>query len=74
VARLLSKDCSEVLKILKKKVHKRQGKDRLKWLVEVVNQCSSDENSSTSLVNNDCKHWVVLHGSEKVAVEDVWRI
>jgi len=39
--------------------------------VEVVNQCSSDENSSTSLVNNDCKHWVVLHESEKVAVEDV---
>ena len=73
-ARLPSKDRYEVMKILKKKVRKRHGKDRLKRSVEVVNQCSSYENSSMTSVNNDWKHWVVLHGNEKAVVDDVWGI
>jgi len=42
--------------------------------VEVASYGPSDGNSSSAFVNNDWKHWVVLHGSEKVAVEDVWGV
>jgi hypothetical protein len=33
---------------------------------------TSSNDSSSALVSNDWKHWVVMHGNEKVAVEDVW--
>ncbi|MCH86865.1 cytochrome P450, partial [Trifolium medium] len=35
---------------------------------------SSVETSSVASVNNDWKHWVVMHGNEQMAVEDVWGI
>jgi len=31
----------------------------------------SDDTVSSNSVNNDWKNWVVMHGSEKVAKEDV---
>jgi hypothetical protein len=74
VARLPGKDRSSVLKILKKKVRQRQGSDRLKKSVNVVSQNISDGSSSSGSVNNDWSHWVVMHGNEKVAMEDVWGI
>ncbi|GAU51462.1 hypothetical protein TSUD_413600, partial [Trifolium subterraneum] len=46
VARLPSKDRSEVLRILRKEIRKRSGR-------------------------NKGEHWVALHGSEEVAVEDM---
>jgi len=74
VARLPSKDRLKVLQILKKKARKRQGSARLKKAVNVVSQSNSNCSSSSGSVNNDWSHWVVMHGDEKVAVEDVWGI
>ena len=31
----------------------------------------SDDTVSANSINNDWKNWVVLHGSEKVAMDDV---
>ncbi|MCI92718.1 sulfate transporter, partial [Trifolium medium] len=33
-----------------------------------------DSGSSQESVNKDWENWVVMHGTEKVAVEDVWGI
>ncbi|MCI47073.1 sulfate transporter, partial [Trifolium medium] len=41
---------------------------------EVSPQGSSAEASTLASVNNDWKHWVVMHGNEQMAVEDVWGI
>ncbi|MCI16466.1 DUF4283 domain protein, partial [Trifolium medium] len=70
VARLPGKDRKEVLKILKKEVRRRQGGSRATTSVEVVKQVSSDSGSSLASVNKDWENWVVMHGNEKVAVED----
>ncbi|MCI81338.1 endonuclease/exonuclease/phosphatase family protein, partial [Trifolium medium] len=74
VARLPGKDRKEVLKILKKEVRRRRGGSRATKSVEVVKQVSSDSGSSQASVNKDWENWVVMHGTEKVAVEDVWGI
>lgn len=74
VARLPSKDRSEVLIFLKKKVCKCHGKDRVNKAVSVVNQGSSKEILSSTSVNNDWKNWVVMNGNEQVTVVDVWGI
>lgn len=60
VARLPCKDRASVLKILKKKVRKHQGSDRLKKVVDVVSQGKSDSLSSSGSVNNDWYYWVVM--------------
>lgn len=74
VARLPCMDRSSVLKILKNRVRKRQGSARLKKGVDVVALSKSNSPSSSSSVNNDWSNWVVMHGVDKVAVEDVWGI
>jgi hypothetical protein len=74
VARLPCKDRSNVLKILKKKVRKRQGSNRLKKAVDVVSHRNSNSSCSIGSENNDWSHRVVVHGNEKVAVEEVWGI
>jgi len=74
VARLPCKDRTKVLQILKRNARKRQGSARLKKAVNVVSQSNSTGTSSSGSVNNDWSHWVVLHGDEKIAVEDVWGI
>lgn len=72
VARMPGNNHSKVLKILRKKVCQQQPQLSLKRSVEVVSQDPYDgSSSSSSSVNNDWKHWVVLRGSEKVVVEDV---
>lgn len=37
-------------------------------------QGNSDEASSSASVNKEWNNWVVLHGKEKEAAEDVWGI
>ncbi|MCI12619.1 DUF4283 domain protein, partial [Trifolium medium] len=74
VARLPGRDRKEVLKILEKEVKRRSGRSRSHKSVEVVNQVSSNSGSSAASINKDWEHWVVMHGNEKVAVEDVMRI
>jgi hypothetical protein len=72
VARLPNKDRAAVMKYLKKKNGcKHQGSTNLKKAVTRISKDLSDGSSSSSSVNNDLKHWVVLHGSEKVVREDV---
>ncbi|MCH79555.1 hypothetical protein A2U01_0000306 [Trifolium medium] len=71
VARLPRQDHKEVLKILKKEVRKRSGRMENKNSVKSVHPSSSNSNSSTASVNKDWEHWVVMHGNEKVAEEDV---
>ncbi|MCI90324.1 sulfate transporter, partial [Trifolium medium] len=40
-------------------------------LSETSSQGSRAAASSLDSVNNDWKHWVVMHGNEQVAMEDV---
>jgi len=42
--------------------------------VNETSQGNSDESSSSACVNKEWNHWVVLHGKEKEAAEDVWGI
>jgi hypothetical protein len=35
---------------------------------------SSEEASSSASVNNDWKHWIVMQGNDRFAVDDVWGI
>ncbi|MCI22261.1 sulfate transporter, partial [Trifolium medium] len=74
VARLPSKDRSEVLKVLKKKVRHRRGGSGDHRSCSVIPQTSSGVSASSVSVNNDWKHWVVLQGNEQVAVDDVWGV
>ena len=53
MTRLPSKYLSSVLQILKEKVRKRQGSDRMKKVVDVVSQSVLEEDSFSGLVNND---------------------
>jgi hypothetical protein len=71
VARLPSKDRSTVFHILKSKARKLHGSDRLKKAVKVVSSGASDKSSSSRSVSNDWVNWVVVHGNEKVVVDDV---
>jgi len=71
MARLPNKDRKAVMQILKKKGHKYQGSTQLKKAVRIISKVLSEETSSSSSVNNDWKHWVVMHGIEKVVREDV---
>ncbi|MCI06207.1 sulfate transporter [Trifolium medium] len=72
MARLPSKDRNEVLKVLKKKVRRRRGGNRMNRSCAVSHQASSEESKSSASVNNDWKHWVVMQGNEQVAVDDIW--
>ncbi|GAU38427.1 hypothetical protein TSUD_396070 [Trifolium subterraneum] len=68
VARLPSKDRSEVLKVLKKTERRRKvslGSNH------VSRPVSSEEAVSSASVNNDWKHWVVMQGNAQVAENDV---
>ncbi|MCI00512.1 DUF4283 domain protein, partial [Trifolium medium] len=74
VARLPSKDRREVLKILKKKVRRRSGRTSSNRSCAVKQISTSREDSSSASVNNDWKHWIVMHGNEQLDVDDVWGI
>ena len=72
VARLSCKDRRAVLKALKSRVQrKRKEATSQSGGVETA-QGISDEGSSSASVNKELNHWVVLHGKEKEAAEDVW--
>jgi len=42
--------------------------------VHNVRQEGSNETTYEASVNNDWKNYIVLHGNEQVAVDDVWDI
>jgi hypothetical protein len=60
--------------ILKKNDRKFQGSTKLKKAVRMISTETSDNSLSFNSVTTDWKHWVVLHGSEKVVREDVRNI
>jgi len=68
IARLSDKDRQEVLRALR-----RTGKQRRKASNGYKAQVTSNESNSASQssVNNDWKHWLVLHGDEKTINKDV---
>jgi hypothetical protein len=69
VARLSSKDRNAVLCTLKKRASNKKQP-----ISDDSPQGNSDEVSSSASVNKEWNNWVVLHGKEKEAVEDVWGI
>ena len=72
VARLSFKERRAVLKVLKTRAQRRKKSVNTHSVSGVPIQASSDEGSSSDSVNKDWNNWVVLHGKEKEAVEDVW--
>jgi hypothetical protein len=74
VARLPCRDRKEVLKNLKRNVRRRSGRNRINRSCTVKSTGPSEEAPSSASINNDWQNWVVMHGSEKMAVEDVWGI
>ncbi|XP_039690367.1 uncharacterized protein [Medicago truncatula] len=72
VARLPTKDRKVVMKILKKNDRKFKGSNSIRKTARMISKDLSENSSSSSSINNsDWKHWVVLHGSDKVVAEDV---
>ena len=74
VAHLSSKYRRADLNTLKKRARKRRDSNTSKHVNEEVSHDSSDSISSSAFVNKEWNHWVVLHGKEKEAAEDVWGI
>jgi len=71
VARLPSKDRAAVMQVLKKRARKIQCSDRHHRAAQVVSQGNSNDDLSSVSVNNEWRHWVVLCGKDRVAVDDV---
>lgn len=72
IARLPNHDRKQVLTFLCTKPLKRKASKRSKELADVITKGSQVFDSSSSVsVNNDWKHYVVLHGNEEVIKEDV---
>ena len=71
VARLPIKDRQTVMHILKKYRRKFQGSPKLKKAVTMTSKEVFVDTSSSNSGTNDWKHWMVMHGSEKVVREDV---
>jgi len=63
-----------VLKTLKKRARKRNNIVNSQQGGDETSSGSSDKASSHSSVNKEWNLWVVLHGKEKEAAEDVWGI
>ncbi|PNX78571.1 hypothetical protein L195_g034549 [Trifolium pratense] len=74
VARMPSKDRSEVLKALKKNVRRRRGGDGFNRSCSMSCLGSSGGSNSSGSVNNDWTNWVAVHGNDQLAVDDVWGI
>ncbi|MCI38980.1 sulfate transporter, partial [Trifolium medium] len=74
VAKLPAKDRREVLKILKRNVCRRKGGKSINRSCKVLHQSSSEAASSSVSINNDWKNWMVMHGDERMVVDDVWGI
>ena len=74
IARMPTKDRKNIMKILRKKIRKRSGRKEPRGGVSMESNHISSNDSSSMSVNNDWQHWVVMHGNEKVAVEDVWGV
>jgi len=72
VARLSFKDRRVVLKVLKNRAQRRKKSANSHSVSGEPVQANSDEGSSSASVNKDWNNWVVLHGKEKEAAEDVW--
>ncbi|GAU27943.1 hypothetical protein TSUD_146580 [Trifolium subterraneum] len=71
VARLPCKDRREVLNFLKKNVWGRSERTSVSRSCEVKHHGTPKVFSSSASVNNVWKHWVVMHGNEKLAADDV---
>lgn len=73
VARMPSKDRAAVMKALKKRPCKFKGSNSLKKAVRMMSnaKCDSSSSSSSAVNSDDWRHWVVLHGSEKVVRDDL---
>ncbi|PNX58390.1 putative sulfate transporter, partial [Trifolium pratense] len=69
-----TKDRSEVLKVLKKRVRRRRGGDDVNRSCTVSRQVPSGESSSSGSINNDWTNWVAVQGNDHMAVDDVWGI
>lgn len=74
VARVPAKDRKEVLNVLKSKVRKRRQGTSSKGVKVTNGEASNMSGSSEGSACDDWKNWVILHGNEEVAVEDVWGI
>ena len=70
IARLPAKDREEVLRALKRNVKRRTGALVISH-TKVSNAGSSAPSDSHVLVNNEWSNWLTLHGSNKVANEDI---
>jgi hypothetical protein len=63
---------SDVMKVLKKKIHRRQQlRARASRSAELVPIASSNDATSSSSVNNDWQNWVALQGKNQVVLDDV---
>lgn len=71
IARLPAKDREEVLCSLKRNVSKRKRQQGVSKCVVNSKDIVEKPSASQSSVNNDWNSWLVLHGTEQEANEDV---
>ncbi|GAU45931.1 hypothetical protein TSUD_100080 [Trifolium subterraneum] len=70
--RLPSKDRREVLKVLTKSVSSRKGQKGINGSCEVFNQNSTGDIPSSSSAKNEWENWVVMQGTDQIALDDVY--
>jgi len=73
IARLFDKDRKEIVRALRRTSKQRREVSDVSKAKVISNEGSSHSDSQSS-VNNDWKNWLVLHGNDKVIVDDVWGI
>ncbi|MCI57745.1 endonuclease/exonuclease/phosphatase family protein, partial [Trifolium medium] len=68
------KDRTEVLKVLKKNERRGRTGTGAHGSRGGSQHGTATASSSSASVNNDWKHWVVMQGSDQVAVDDVTEV
>ena len=71
IARLLAKDREDVLCALKRNVKKTMRSYGDTQVQAISKDKVTQQSVSQSSVNNDWENWLVLHGTDRVAQEDV---
>jgi hypothetical protein len=71
IARLPSKDRGEALKVLGRCVRRRITGDQANSSNAASYQASSDVSSASGTSDNDWRNWLVVHGNDQLAMEDV---
>jgi hypothetical protein len=74
IARLPIQDRREVMQVLQKNARRRKPKGVASRSRVSGSRASAEDGHSSSSVNNDWKHWVVMQGHDHAVEDDVMEV